>query len=158
MATELANILSHVGDTGDVEEYRQRSAKSNPNFWDEYRLRVIEKPLPGQSAIRRLVGLAAVAGATYFTVTQGMSAYHHYEAITNALGDMQSTLHNLNIFNALPSGQHVFNDLQTVQNNILPATVDATKAFVGFNADIAAAVVLRPWHKSKRRGIILGTL
>lgn len=156
MASELANILSHVGDTGNVKEYLKR--RGNPGPWNKYRLRVMEKPLPGQSATRRLLGLAAVAGATYFTVTQGISAYYHYETIINALGNMQSTLHNLNIFNALPSGQHVLNDLQTVQNNILPATVDGAKTFVGFNADITAAVVLRPWKKSKRRGIILGAL
>lgn len=60
-------------------------------------------------------------------------------------GDIQTTLHNINIFNAFPSNQHIVNDFQTIQNNILPGSLSAAKTLIGFNADIAAAVVFQPW-------------
>ena len=158
MATELADILAHVGDTGDLQEYRRLKNKTNRNFYDNYRLRVIELPFPLQSATRRVLGLAAIGAATYFTATQGTETFHHYQTMANAYGDIQTTLHNINIFNAFPSSQHIVNDFQTIQNNILPGTVSAAKTLIGFNADIAAAVVFQPWRKSKRRGLILGAL
>lgn len=155
--SELKSILRSAGDMRDLPRYLELEDKPRRSAWDNYQLRVMQPAFGAQTFIKRLIGFGAIAAVSYFTVTQGLDAYAHFQTVNSALGDIQATLHNLNVLNVAPSGQKILTDLGVAKENMLTGIVTGAKAALGSNVDLAL-VALQPWKRVRRRGYIAGII
>lgn len=153
---QLEQIISQVGDIQDLPEYLRLKRQQKTPGTRSYRMRTMEPPSAIQTGVRYLFGFGMLGAISYFTATQGIEAYGHYMAINHALGDMQTTLHNINVLNVPQSGQHILTDIGQVRDNMLSGIVSGAKSVIGANADIGFAALYRPWKKPQRKGRFWG--